>query len=276
MKIYSKTTYIVIGIIGLIVLSICFLVVNDDSQSTKEGPTTPEESNPQVPSIRPSQYSLPLSKTPNPDTSELLDEDVKFDEAVKFTEELDRAIAALEQLDREAQDQLNDKPPRTDQPSGIIAHLKAFRESSEEYKELDRQFESLTQQHTQLRNQASEAAQRWVAVNEELHRIPVLTEKQKQDILRTLEQRKDELPPGGMQEVLQLLRNADERQEERKQLERSYQELFDKGKQLDKEIRLVSEQIGSVNRDIISLHHRHGLPGTHEEVREALQKEQEQ
>ena len=206
MKIYSKTTYIVIGIIGLIVLSICFLVVNDDSQSTKEGPTTPEESNPQVPSIRSSQSSLPLSKTPNPDTSELLDEDVKFDEAVKFTEELDRAIAALEQLDREAQDQLNDKPPRTDQPSGIIAHLKAFRESSEEYKELDRQFEFLIQQHTQLRNQASEAAQRWVAVNEERHRIPVLTEKQKQDILRTLEQRKDELPPGGMQEVLQLLR----------------------------------------------------------------------
>ena len=112
-------------------------------------------------------------------------------------------------------------------------------------------------------------------MNEELLRIPVMTEKQKQEVRQALDQRKDELPPGAVQEVLELLHNADERQEERKQLERSYQELVDRENQLEEERRLVSEQMGSVSRAIMSLYQRHGLPGTHAEVREALQQEKE-
>ena len=192
-------------------------------------------------------------------------------------EDLEEMLTAIdEELKSEEHDHLYANQPIIVRHLGIVERMKTFRNSSGDYQQLNKQFESISLKHNQLNDQINEVGQLLATTYNELISIPVLTEEQREKIKQTVTRRKAQMRPEEAQEVLKLVQMAEERGTERKNLEGYYKELVDRQEQLTEERKLINSQMKVVTQAMVRLYRQNGLPGTHAELRDVLQKENEQ
>ena len=246
--------YVIVGVIGLIGAILLFMGIKSfyypRDTNHVELSNTPEHPEATTPSVNTDARSTPELAVPQ--------------------QEIEGAIAFLKDLEKKESDDSVESQSTSLQPMGIRQRIKAFKESSKEYQELNEQSLLLMRRTNQLREEISQLEQEIRNTIPEFISIPSLPTEEN---IRDFERLKDRFPPEVVQKVQEMHRSTEERQDERKTLGQYLDELTEMRDHLVEELKSAGEQRSEVNAAIIDLLHRHGLPGTRAEVEEAVKRE---